>query len=100
MRRLDEDALLTVAYVLAWPPGAGDDLDLQNGAEWLRDAMTTACNMAMPRVTTKLRREVYWWCEELVARRERVIRARHRYTRACRTKERQEEEESAPRLEL
>jgi hypothetical protein len=52
-------------------------------AEWFRGAVSQICDDAMPRTSShpRGRCQVYWWMEEVTARRRDCATSRRRYTR-------------------
>ncbi|XP_078051848.1 uncharacterized protein LOC144477994, partial [Augochlora pura] len=65
LNRLDQDALMAAAHVVAWPMSSAEPVDGLVEARWLRGAMTSICDVAMPRAKPHQRKAVYWWSREL-----------------------------------
>ncbi|XP_011871632.1 PREDICTED: uncharacterized protein LOC105564109, partial [Vollenhovia emeryi] len=82
--KMDADKLVETVGVALWthPEPAST---VEDEVAWLRRAMTSACDSAMPRARFAPRRAAYWWSEEIeelrrssVAARRAVLRARRR----------------------
>lgn len=97
LRKLDRELLLEAAEVEAWtsrPTAVAAEVDVEEEAEWLRLALSRACDAAMPRLRCQAPwRHLYWWSAEIAALRADAARARRAYTRSRRRSRRDLEEE-------
>ncbi|XP_011882764.1 PREDICTED: uncharacterized protein LOC105570281, partial [Vollenhovia emeryi] len=82
-RKLDPDKLQASLAAETWAPRATvtREGEIEEEVIWMRQAMTRACDQAMPRSTFSARRATYWWSEELGDLRREVIRARRKVQR-------------------
>ncbi|KAL0830145.1 hypothetical protein ABMA28_003602 [Loxostege sticticalis] len=77
VRSLDQDSLKAAALVKTWLPAQSGPVQVDQEAEWLREAMTDVCDAAMPRSRPlPPRRHVYWWSEDIAELRRACIAAR------------------------
>lgn len=92
MAKMDRDILVEASIVHSWfARPASLPVDVEESAQWHADAMTAICDAAMPRVKRRpLKREVYWWSQDLAALRNTCIVARRAYTRSRRRRIRNE----------
>jgi len=77
LRALDTDKLEGALRAGIWP---AEEMmgDPEAGAERLGKLMARACDVAMPRVTPRERRAVYWWSSEIAELRRAANAARER----------------------
>ncbi|XP_037292554.1 uncharacterized protein LOC119188793 [Manduca sexta] len=79
---LDRELLLEASIVQSWVQAPVRPDDVNNEADWFREAMSSVCDSAMPRVRrSQARRKVYWWSRELASLQAACYAARRRYTR-------------------
>ncbi|XP_037294360.1 uncharacterized protein LOC119189284 [Manduca sexta] len=70
------------SIVQSWVQAPVRPDDVNNEADWFREAMSSVCDSAMPRVRrSQARRKVYWWSRELASLQAACYAARRRYTR-------------------
>ncbi|XP_037292459.1 uncharacterized protein LOC119188668 [Manduca sexta] len=82
LRQLDRELLLEASIVQSWVQAPVRPDDVNNEADWFREAMSSVCDSAMPRVRrSQARRKVYWWSRELASLQAACYAARRRYTR-------------------
>lgn len=80
-KKMDADlfqAAIMAKCCLEWDP---DSKTVDELAEWLRIAMTEACDVAAPRVRYNRRRQAYWWSELLDRLKKATVRSRRLFTR-------------------
>ncbi|XP_026828426.1 uncharacterized protein LOC105275209 [Ooceraea biroi] len=83
-RKLDGDRLIASLLAATWAEHGPTD-DVEEEAVWLRDIMTDACDVSMPRAGgPPNRRAAYWWTEEIAELRRASVHARRRFLRARR----------------
>jgi len=82
LRALDVDRLEGALRAGIWPAEEMQG-DPEAGAERLGQLMARACDVAMPRVTPRERRAVYWWSSEIAELR-RVANAARERLKHCR----------------
>ncbi|CAB0028687.1 unnamed protein product, partial [Trichogramma brassicae] len=81
LKKLNKELLLEAAAVQAWF-SAPEEVDAEEEASWLRQAMVSICDASMPRASSRPpRRWVYWWTWELTQLRAACVAARRQYTR-------------------
>ncbi|XP_071582575.1 uncharacterized protein [Temnothorax nylanderi] len=82
LRKLDKEWLRASLRVSLW---TDDQLDLpedvDEAAAWIGEAMTRACDAAMPRSRPHPRRHAYWWTEEIAEFRRSSVHARRIWLR-------------------
>ncbi|KAM3960856.1 putative 115 kDa protein in type-1 retrotransposable element R1DM [Aphomia sociella] len=84
LKHLRKDVLMEASIVQAWSHPEGP-VEVEQEATWFREALTKACDAAMPRTRAQPpRRQVYWWSEEIAEVRRQCVAARRRYTRSRR----------------
>lgn len=94
VKRLDRGLLQEAAVVASWAPLPSDDVN--ECAEWLKQAMYGVCDASMPRVgPSTARRQTYWWRPELRHLQNECTVARRRYKRYRRRHIRDQQEEEA-----
>ena len=82
LKQLDRELFLEASIVQAWVSPPDRPADINDEAEWFREAMSQICDVAMPRVRQgRARRQLYWWSRELTALREACVAARRLYSR-------------------
>ncbi|CAG4955271.1 unnamed protein product [Colias eurytheme] len=93
---LDKELLIEAAIVQAWlPTPQGDDVDVEEEATWLANAMAQICDASMRRArSVPRRRQMYWWSADISQLRASCVAARRAYTRHRRRRRRDEEEEA------
>ena len=85
LKHLNKEVLTEAALVQSWLPTSGEPVDVEEEAQWFREAMTGVCDAAMPRARpTTTRRQVYWWNAEIAQLRATCVAARRQYTRSRR----------------
>lgn len=84
---MDPEKLETALMAVSWGiPEEEGRRDIHQQVEWLRGVMQEVCDAAMPRATTsRLRRAVYWWTEEIAQLRRFFVQARRALSRIPRT---------------
>ncbi|KMQ91248.1 reverse transcriptase, partial [Lasius niger] len=84
LKRLDRDTIMAVVTAKAWEIPMPGLCDVDREAVWFRETMTQICDVGMPRIRAPLlKKEVYWWTQEIAQLRVNCVRMRHQYTR-CR----------------
>lgn len=92
---LDKDLLEEASLIQAWVSAPTCVREVQEETKWLREALTSICDAAMPRVkATTSKRRVYWWSMELAELRKACVTARRQYSRQRRRRHRSEAAEA------
>ncbi|XP_029673418.1 uncharacterized protein LOC115241682 [Formica exsecta] len=92
LRKMDENRLKAAILSSTWPEEGQGGKDADQQADWLRDTLTDACDVAMPRAKSSPRRAAYWWTEEIATLRRASIRTRRDFMRARRRRSSSAEE--------
>ncbi|XP_017756503.1 PREDICTED: uncharacterized protein LOC108548191 [Eufriesea mexicana] len=82
--RLNQDALMAAVHAVVLPERTRVDCTAQEGAEWFRWAITSVCDVAMPRAGEPPTGSVYWWSHDISHLRAQRVLARRSCTRARR----------------
>ncbi|CAH2208808.1 jg14054, partial [Pararge aegeria aegeria] len=89
LKRLNKEALLEASIVQAWASVPIRPIDVNEEAEWFREALSQICDAAMPRVLQRpARRQVYWWSQTIEHLRSACVLARRQYARHRRRRRR------------
>ncbi|XP_029165341.1 uncharacterized protein LOC114936335 [Nylanderia fulva] len=78
--KMNEDAFqaaIVATLIVERAPSGG----LEEQRAWLQNIITQACDVAMPKVRNRPRRQAYWWSEDLAKLRRFCDRARRRVHR-------------------
>lgn len=83
-RKFDPDRMTAALLARFWPQEREDDPPrrLENRARDLRDAISEACDFAMPRARPRPKKAMYWWSAEIESLRRQAIRTRRVWTRS------------------
>lgn len=89
---LDKDLALEAAIVQSWLSSSTEPMNIEEEAISLGQSLTEICNASMPKVRTRpLKRQVFWWSEEIAELRKACVVARRQYTRHRRRRNRDPE---------
>lgn len=91
MKKLDPDKLIAALLISSWPT-TNEEGTIEEEARSIRDEITRACDVAMPRSQPRPRKAKYWWIQEIADLRRLSIRARRSWLRARRSSSRSREE--------
>ncbi|XP_026727799.1 uncharacterized protein LOC113493949 [Trichoplusia ni] len=94
VKKLNREDLEEAAIVLGWAtPVHSASIDIDEEAMQFRQALTHLCDAAMPRIRYRgpVKRQVYWWSQEIAELRRSCVNARHRYARFRRRRRRPED---------
>ncbi|XP_072746730.1 uncharacterized protein [Anoplolepis gracilipes] len=86
-KKMNEDAFMASILSATWL-GRGEsgeaDRDIEQEVEWIRGAMSDACDGSMPRIKAgpQGRRAAYWWTGEIAELRRSSVHQRRKYARA------------------
>lgn len=89
IKKIDKDGMEAALHIGAWPL-SGDgipELPPADRVERLREIITRACEVAMPRAKTVPRKATYWWSDEIDGLRRDAIRARRQWVRSRRRRQ-------------
>ncbi|XP_070512055.1 uncharacterized protein [Cardiocondyla obscurior] len=82
-RLFDKDKFLAALGIYTWLDEPIWDSAL-DGAAWLCEIISGACEVAMPRSGPRVNTRAYWWSEEIATLRRFSVQTQRRYTRAKR----------------
>lgn len=80
-KKLDEDLMVAALMIISWPKWE-EEASLARRVTRFRRALSSACDVAMPRARARQRKATYWWSDEIADLRRESIAARRGWIRS------------------